>query len=206
MANKTKYYVVWAGRRPGVYATWAECEAQVKGFSGAQFRGDFPTRAAAEAAFESDPRAHVGVNNPKRTAPAPRPAGPPPPAEALVVDASCPGNPGPVEYRGVHYPSGRVLFKQGPYPNGTNNIGEFLAVVQALQAVGARGLPVYTDSATALAWLRQGRARTSHTPGAELASRLAQAEAWLAAQPALSVHKWETEAWGENPADYGRKS
>lgn len=35
---KKKYYAVRCGVKPGIYETWAECEAQTKGFSGAQFQ------------------------------------------------------------------------------------------------------------------------------------------------------------------------
>lgn len=36
---KKQAYVVWHGRIPGVYLTWAECEAQVSGYPGAEFKG-----------------------------------------------------------------------------------------------------------------------------------------------------------------------
>lgn len=35
---KKKYYAVKVGVKPGIYETWAECEAQTKGFSGAQYK------------------------------------------------------------------------------------------------------------------------------------------------------------------------
>lgn len=41
-----KYYAVKIGLTPGVYETWAECEAQVKGFSGARYKS-FSTREEA---------------------------------------------------------------------------------------------------------------------------------------------------------------
>ena len=47
--------------------------------------------------------------------------------EAIVVDAACAGNPGVMEYRGLYLPSRTTLFEMGPFPLGTNNIGEFLA-------------------------------------------------------------------------------
>lgn len=43
-----KFYSVKIGRAPGIYSTWAECEKQVKGFSGAVYKS-FPTRKEAEA-------------------------------------------------------------------------------------------------------------------------------------------------------------
>ncbi|RHR33795.1 viroplasmin family protein [Eubacterium sp. AF19-12LB] len=45
---KKKFYAVKSGVKPGIYETWAECEAQTKGFSGAQFKS-FGSMAEAEA-------------------------------------------------------------------------------------------------------------------------------------------------------------
>ncbi len=50
---KQKYYVVWKGRKPGIYTSWTECEAQVKGFAGAEYKS-FPNREMAEAAFRGE--------------------------------------------------------------------------------------------------------------------------------------------------------
>lgn len=33
-----KYYAVKEGRKPGIYTTWAECEEQVKGYQGADYK------------------------------------------------------------------------------------------------------------------------------------------------------------------------
>ena len=49
---KKKWYVVWKGKKPGIYSTWAECEKQVKGFKGAKFKS-FPSYEEAEAAFNN---------------------------------------------------------------------------------------------------------------------------------------------------------
>lgn len=131
-------------------------------------------------------------------------------AEAICVDAACSGNPGPMEYRGVHMPSGRQLFHFGPI-QGTNNIGEFLAIVHALALMEQQGwsLPIYTDSRTGLAWVRNCKARTTLARTARTAQALdlvARAEAWLRAHSfRTEVKKWDTHSWGEVPADFGRK-
>ena len=36
--RKQKFYVVWKGRKPGIYTLWDDCEVQVKGFDGAQYK------------------------------------------------------------------------------------------------------------------------------------------------------------------------
>ncbi len=130
--------------------------------------------------------------------------------QALAVDAACSGNPGPMEYRGVHLPSGQQVFHFGPI-QGTNNIGEFLAIVHALALLKQKKLdmPVYSDSRTGLAWLRNRKAKTTlaRTPEtAEALDLVARAEKWLRENPQHApVLKWETGLWGEVPADFGRK-
>ena len=52
--------------------------------------------------------------------------------ESIAVDAACSGNPGNMEYRGVYTKTKEQIFHQGPFPQGTNNIGEFLALVHGL--------------------------------------------------------------------------
>ena len=131
--------------------------------------------------------------------------------QAIAVDAACSGNPGPMEYRGVFLPSGREIFRFGPI-QGTNNIGEFLAIVHALalQVQHGTAFPIYSDSRTALAWLRKGKSGTKLPRTHETARALdlvSRAEHWLFTHDYshITVSKWETEQWGEVPADFGRK-
>lgn len=130
--------------------------------------------------------------------------------EALCVDAACSGNPGMMEYRGVHLPSGREVFHFGPI-KGTNNIGEFLAIVHGLALMKQKGIrmPIYSDSVSGLAWVRNRKAKTTLSYTEETAKALdlvRRAEYWLR-QNAIDVPvlKWNTEEWGEIPADFGRK-
>lgn len=131
-------------------------------------------------------------------------------SQAVCVDAACSGNPGPMEYRGVHLPSGKEIFHFGPV-HGTNNIGEFLAIVHAMALMKQKGLsmPVYSDSRTAIIWVQKRKAKTTLTPSPENAPLLelvARAEAWLRQNGTpYPLIKWETEQWGEIPADFGRK-
>ena len=131
-------------------------------------------------------------------------------AEALCVDAACSGNPGPMEYRGVHLPSGKEIFHFGPV-HGTNNIGEFLAIVHAMALLKQKGLsmPVYSDSRTAIIWVQKHKAKTTLERTAEnqpLLDLVARAEAWLRQNGIpFPLFKWDTDQWGEVPADFGRK-
>ena len=132
-------------------------------------------------------------------------------AESYAVDAACSGNPGPLEYRCVHTSTRKQLFKQGPFEHGTNNIGEFLAIVHALALFKQKGitLPIYSDSENAIGWVKEKKCKTKLAPderNAPLFELVARAEQWLAENDYSNpILKWETEAWGEVPADFGRK-
>ena len=198
MARKPKFYVVWSGRSTGVFTTWAECSAQVKGFPGARFKS-FPSRDEAEAAFRDAPA----------DAP-PEGEGDGPVLPSVSVDAACAGNPGPVEFRCVDNVTGEERVREGPVAGGTNNLGEFLGIVRALQRIDPdREGPVYYDSETAVGWVRAGRCNTTVPRGprnAALFELIDEAESWLKGQPVRHrLYKWNTRAWGEIPADFGRK-
>ena len=207
MAEKTKFYVVWKGRKTGVFSSWEACAAQVQGFTGAQYKS-FTSRLDAEQALRGKYSAHVGK---------PVSSGEwlfaidPPVAESIVVDAACSGSSGRLEYRGVDLRSGEEIFRQGPYKDGTNNVGEFLAIVHALALLEEQGsaLPVYSDSETAIAWVKAKRCNTELATGktnAPLFTLINRAEDWLAAHKTPNpVLKWDTKAWGEIPADFNRK-
>jgi ribonuclease HI len=205
--SKAKYYVVWKGRRTGIFSTWDACSAQVTGYPDAEYKS-FASFDAAQAAFAGvyeDHRGKPASANQWLFAPE-KPVLP-----SLCVDAACSGSPGPVEYRGVETESGRQIFRKGPYQGGTNNIGEFLAIVHALKWLRENGKdwPVYTDSGTALAWLRNKKAKTnlSRSSGnAIIFEKILQTESWLKDNSYSNrVLKWDTRAWGEIPADFGRK-
>jgi ribonuclease HI len=202
-----KFYVVWKGRKTGIFASWEECEAQVKGFTGAEYKS-FNSRASAERAFRADYRDYAG--KPASTGDwlfAPNP----PVRESLAVDAACSGSPGPLEWRGVRTDTGEEIFHQGPFENGTNNIGEFLAIVHALSWLKKQNdpAPVYSDSETAIAWVKAGCCNTDlvlDARNAPLFDLIDRAESWLAANAIRNpVRKWDTQAWGEIPADFNRK-
>ena len=160
MPAQKKYYVVWKGRRTGIFESWAECSAQVSGFVDAEYKA-FPSRAAAEAARRGRYEDYKGERISSLTRVQRALVGDPI-ADSYCVDAACSGSPGPVEYRCVHTSTRKPIFRQGPFADGTNNVGEFLALVHALSLFDQRGLrqPVYSDSANAIAWVKVGKCRT----------------------------------------------
>ena len=205
---KQKYYVVWKGHKPGIYTSWAETEKQVKGFGAAQYKA-FGTLKEAEAAYRS---AYEQFKGKPASQGKWREASIKPILPSICVDAACSGAPGKLEYRGVFTDSGEEIFRVGPFPDGTNNVGEFLAIVHALTWLQKqeKELPVYSDSENGIAWVYTGKCRTQlkHTArNAPLFAIIHSAENWLAENELQddAVLKWDTELWGENPADFGRK-
>jgi ribonuclease HI len=205
---KSKFYVVWKGRKPGIYSSWADCLKQVHSFPAARYKS-FTTQSEAIAAYASTPAA-LSVNHPKPIISS-KPGISRPKTECICVDAACSGNPGQLEYRGVNYLTGEELFHMGPYPEGTVNIGEFLAIVHGLAWLKQRNLnlPIYSDSRNGIKWVIDKNVKTTLKRtklNESLFELVDRALNWLKANnwenPLL---KWETKYWGEIPADFGRK-
>lgn len=210
MSKKQKYYVVWKGVSPGIYTSWTDCQLQTKGYEGAQYKS-FETQEEAEQAFASSPYAYIGNQKPAASHQRPQAFPENFDLNSVAVDAACSGNPGPMEYRGVYLQTGQEIFHFGPV-YGTNNIGEFLAIVHALALMKQKGIcmTVYSDSRNALSWVRQKKCKTKleRTPKTEELFRLIErAETWLKTHTYSDIPllKWETDVWGEVPADFGRK-
>lgn len=200
---KGKYYVVWKGHNPGVFDNWAEAKLQIDGFSGAKFKS-FPNEEQARIAFSQGFK--ISTTSPANDATTDRPI-----SRSIAVDAACSGNPGVMEYRGVSVWNNQQIFHHG-VKLGTNNIGEFLAIVHALAFLKKKGLDdmvIYTDSQTAISWVKQKKCKTKldFTPmTAEVFELIRRAEIWLQNNEWKNpIIKWPTEKWGEIPADFGRK-
>lgn len=225
--SKQKYYVVWEGKTPGIYTSWDECERQVKGEEGAKYKS-FASKEEAELAFQSSPLEYFSKAVRQKVQQmdiSALPSDERPRYPSIAVDGACSGNPGKMEYQGVDAATRKPIFHGGPYIGGTNNIGEFLAIVHALallkqqadacaatdpdKAEQLRHLIIYSDSKTAQSWIRKRTCGTklAETPqNAILFQLIARAERWLAVnQYSNPILKWETERWGEIPADFGRK-
>lgn len=209
-----KYYVVWEGRAPGIYDSWEEARLQVEGFPDAKYRS-YDSQEAATRAFRGNAREEMALYRQMaaRRAEAVNYAAMNIRGDAIAVDGACSRNPGPTEYRGVSVGTGRELFRVGPIPNATNNIGEYLAIIHAAALLKQRGdftTPIYSDSRTALSWIRAGHHRSKIVAdggNARACELLRRADAWLAANGPIRnpLLKWDTENWGEIPADFGRK-
>ena len=192
MGKEKKYYVVWKGVTPGIYDSWTECQLQVKGYKDAAYKS-FKTREEAEDAFATP---YTYNNKPVKTEkamPANRTLPPEVTENSLAVDAACSGNPGMSPIK------------------GTNNIGEFLAIVHGLAYLRKYNLdmPIYSDSRNAMLWIRQKKCKTKlhKDKSTEKAFEMIErAERWLAENDYnTKIMKWDTDKWGEIPADFGRK-
>jgi len=200
---KKKYYVVWEGRNKGILHSWDACKASIEGLKGAQYKS-FTTYEEAKLALNNKAKYLYGA----KSKPQPKTAIL---KDTLSVDAACSGNPGVMEYRGVYVRTGEEVFRMGPYEHGTNNIGEFLALVHGLALLKKMGsnVPIYSDSVTAIGWVKKKHCNTKleRIPiNEEIFELVERAENWLKKSTyTTQILKWDTKAWGEIPADFGRK-
>jgi ribonuclease HI len=207
-----KYYTVWKGHHTGIFESWDDCKAQIKDFQGAQYKS-FLTFEAAKKALKGNYKDYIKKNKVFKSELSKeqlKKIGQPN-YNSISVDAASSGNPGKMEYRGVDTKTKGELFKQGPFPEGTNNIGEFLALVHGLALLknNNKNLIIYSDSRTAMSWVKKKICNTKlertdkNKPVFDLVDR---ALVWLKKNEySTTIVKWETKAWGEIPADFGRK-
>ena len=213
MSNKKKkYYTVWKGHKTGVFESWDDCKAQITNFEGAQYKS-FLTFDAAKKALNGNYKDYIGKSKSFKSELSPehlKKIGQPN-YNSISVDAASSGNPGKMEYRGVDTKTKKQLFIQGPFEEGTNNIGEFLAIVHGLALLKKNNSDkiIYTDSKTAISWVKKKACNTKlvqNDKNKSLFELVERAVHWLKINDFKTVIvKWETKAWGEIPADFGRK-
>lgn len=211
-SKKSYYYVVWSGFTPGVYHDWDEAKRQMRGFKGPKYK-TFGSKQLAEKAFLEGPEKYPGSYKKTRDLSQSELDKIGDPIEmSLAVDAACNGK-GVMEYQGVWtFNKEHVLFRMGPLKKGSNNIGEFLALVHALAYFQKekdekfRSMPIYSDSRIAMSWIKAKRCRTKQIPSDDVTNLISRAEKWLHNHTFQNpILKWETKVWGEIPADFGRK-
>jgi ribonuclease HI len=211
MKKKQKYYVVWFGNPAGIFDSWKDCQLSIKDVSGAQYKS-FSTFEEAKKAFRNEYKDYIGINtkNKKISKEELIKIGEPN-LYTISVDAASSGNPGIMEYRGVDTQTHQQLFHQGPFQKGTNNVGEFLALVHGLAFLKQKNSDrkIYSDSKIAIAWVKRKKCNTKlkkTSKNKKIFDLILRAENWLENNTYKTVIiKWETKAWGEIPADFGRK-
>ncbi|MGI8582566.1 MAG: viroplasmin family protein [Chitinophagaceae bacterium] len=209
---KQKYYVVWKGRKTGVFDNWEKCKEQIFGFPDGEYKS-FNTRNFAEEAFKKHSKDFIGKDIfDSRLSPDQIKLIGNPISESISVDGAWNTLTGAAEYRGVKTKTQEELFRKGPFEEGTINIVEFLAIVHALAYCQQKkwyNIPIYSDSRNAIGWVKNKEVNTKLSKSKkneELFDLIDRALNWLKQNKYENkILKWETAAWGENPADFGRK-
>ncbi len=203
---------MWFGNPAGIFGSWEECQLSIKGVKGAQYKS-FETFAEAKTAYNKEYEDYKGQGGKKKknlTSEELQKIGAPN-LYSISVDAASSGNPGKMEYQGVDTQTKKRLFHQGPFQQGTNNVGEFLALVHGLALLKQKNSDrlLYTDSRIAMGWIKRKKCNTKLKQTAKnkpLFDLIERAETWLKNNRySTKIVKWETKAWGEIPADFGRK-
>jgi ribonuclease HI len=130
-----KFYVVWAGRKTGVFTDWATTQLHVDKFPGARFKS-FPSRAEADQAFQAGRPASVSRSATARgNTSAPNQVNAAAVGLQIYCDGACEPNPGNAGSGIAVYRDGTLVqLWYGLYnPNGTNNTAELNALHHALQ-------------------------------------------------------------------------
>lgn len=128
-------------------------------------------------------------------------------SEGIAVDAAHSVKNKKTEYRGVDLKTGEILFYKD-LGNQTVNIGEFLAIVEAVKYIIDHDFQpkvIFSDSTTAISWFKNKR-----TASGKRNPRLMKAEIYLRAIAywieEIEVIHWNNREWGEISADFGNKS
>ena len=206
MVKPTKYYVVWEGYDTGIFNSWNACKLNIQNYPNAKYKS-FKSLEEAKKAYNIG---FFGYQRHKKNDQV-RFSKDGIEWNSIAVDAASSGNPGKMEYRGVVTKNKQILFHMGPFPNGTNNIGEFLALVHGLAFLKNKNsdLAIYTDSKIAMSWIRQKTCKTKLKQSSRnktLFELIERAEIWLNQNSFKNpILKWQTKSWGEIPADFGRK-
>lgn len=198
-----KYYVVWHGKKNGIYNSWPDCEKEVKNVKDAKFQS-FKKLSTAKIAYKLGYEKFKLQENKTNSSEGPD-------LNSISVDAASSGNPGLMEYQGVDTLSKKQLFKKGPFKNATNNIGEFLALVHGIALIekSKEKKIIYSDSVTAMSWVKKKKCQTKlikNEENEEVFLLIERAINWLKKNNhTVVIKKWKTKLWGEIPADFGRK-
>jgi len=211
--GKRKFYVIWNGHQTGVFSSWNVCKKHITNFTGAQYKS-FISKIDAERAFKANYADYVGKDTKKvKLSVAELKRIGRPILNSISVDGAC-NNKGLSEYQGVYTDTKTKLFKLGPFKEGSNNLMEFLALVHGLAYLKKNKLDlfIYSDSRTAISWVWRKKIKTTIKRTSEnkkIFELVDRAIDWLQKNPEMVTHtnisKWETKAWGEIPADFGRK-
>jgi ribonuclease HI len=160
MATK-KFYAIAKGVTPGIYTSWPEAEAQVKGFGGAKFKG-FPSRAEAEA-WLKDPnkataKSQTNTKSNTKKYPTPKLVNN---CIEIYTDGGAINNPGPGGYGVVIVVDGNETELSGGYTHTTNNRMELMACIKGIESLTDKSRPIalFSDSSYVVNGISKGWAK-----------------------------------------------
>jgi ribonuclease HI len=201
--QKKKYYAIIGGKDQGLhYDTWNNIELKVNGNSGVYSKCLEQDKIAAMDYFEKHKLAISEVKQDIKESTVVSI-----PEHGNVVDGACNQNTGEFQYQVFDLNTQSIKHTSKPYLNGTNNIAEFFAIICALRAFAKTksNYPIYSDSTTAIKWVKD-RCCNTKVNDRELLMKISEQIEWLRSNNCPNpILKWETKIWGENPADFGRK-
>ncbi|HRX63966.1 MAG TPA: ribonuclease H family protein [Candidatus Absconditabacterales bacterium] len=199
-----KYYVIREGKKKGIFQSRDECKDFVVGVKGAKYKS-FESIDQAKKALKDGYKPYYQNKTEQR-----KHKDLPFEKHSIAVDAACSHNPGVTEYQGVDLISGETIFHK-KMSDGTNNIGEFLALVHGLSYLKQKGSDktIYTDSKHAMKRISEGKCKTNlkkTKENKEIFDLINRAEQWLSKNKFdTQILKRNTKERGEIPADFGRK-
>ena len=206
--GEKKFYVVRKWKKIWIFDSRNECKESVNGFSDAKYKW-FSSREEAELALQEQWEKYYETKNITKKEKI-KNENIPFFAKGIAVDAACSGNPWKMEYRWIDLQTWEEIFHE-KFQIWTNNIGEFLAIVHWLIYLWNDERVIYSDSKIAISWVNQWKCKTQINADKDLGfwrtlEAIERAENWLKENWIKhKILKWNTEAWWEIPADFGRK-
>jgi ribonuclease HI len=156
--TKKKFYAVASGRKSGIYTSWPEAEAQVKGYGGAKYKG-FVNRSEAEAWMDDPQWGQKTKPIKKKTAYKQQVTSGA--CIEIYTDGGAINNPGPGGYGVVLLAKGEPLELSGGYQHTTNNRMELMACIKGIEALPMRTETVglFSDSKYVVNGISKGWAK-----------------------------------------------
>lgn len=149
-----KVYAVAKGKRPGIYFEWFGkngAEIQIKGFSGAKYKG-FVSRQQAETWLKEQSKKSVSIPEAGKF------------GTTIYTDGGCSRNPGPGGYGAIILKGNHRKEISGGYRLTTNNRMELMACIAGLKESDGYGVDLYSDSkyvvdSISKGWAKRWRAK-----------------------------------------------
>lgn len=208
--SERKFYVVRKWKEIWIFDSWNKCKENVIWFSDAKYKA-FSNMDEAKIALKEWWQKYYEVKNTSKKEKIDN-KDIPFFAESIAVDAACSWNPWEMEYRWIDLQTWKDIFHK-KYKIWTNNIWEFLAIVDWLKYLWDSDKSIYSDSRIAISRVNQWKCKTQIKVDNNFILDL-----WITIEAIKEAEKWlrnngikhkilkrNTENWWEIPADFGRK-